>query len=103
MELYRKRGHILVVYALAGVVVAVYKAYLGVIGQILGNYRVAVVLRSDVDPVCLDVSYGLVSSAVAVFELCGLASLRESHKLVAEADAEHRPSGFIERISSAVV
>ena len=90
MELNRKRRHICVINALAGVVVSVNKAYLAVFGHAVRYNRVAVVLRGDVNPACLDFLCGLVCSAVTVVELLGFCSLRKRQKLVTETDSEHR-------------
>ena len=81
VELNGESGHIVVGDTLAGSVVAVHKAYLGVFGNAVIDDRVAVVLRCDEYPVGLDLFCGLVCAAVTVVELLGSGTLRESQKL----------------------
>ena len=90
MELHRKSREARVGYALAGVVVAVYVADLAVLRQAVGNNRVAVVLRGDVNLACLKLLDGLVRAAVTVLELLSLCAVCEREKLMTEADTEHR-------------
>ena len=114
MELDGERGHIGIIHALAGAVVAVDKTQGRVFRQRVAVHRIAVVLARHVGQPGLDVLRGLICAAVAVLQLGGLCALTERQQLMPQADAEGRDAvahefaqvrnhgGVIRRVAGAV-
>ena len=90
MELNRESRHICVVYALAGVIITVYKAYFAVFGHTVAYNSVAVVLWCNVNSACFNLFCRLVCTSVTVLELFCFCTLWKRKELMTETDTEGR-------------
>ena len=91
VKLYRKRIVLWIIHTLTGIVICVYKAQdtLTVFRNAVGDNGITVVLTRYVCSRSVYLFYGLINSAVSVFELFGFSSDCKSRELMAEAYSEH--------------
>ena len=75
VELHRESGHVLVIQALAGAVVAIDEAKHGIGGQGIRIHRITVVLAGHVAAASNQILGGLIRAAMTVLQLAGLRTL----------------------------